>query len=89
MERKVCVVTGSSAGIGAACVRLYASRGWNVVINYSRELGPADEHALLIHVYSDVPQRLHPVALRSLRAHLDKLHAEERVHAEGGAWAVR
>ena len=42
MERKVCVVTGSSAGIGAACARLFASRGWNVVINYSREAGPAE-----------------------------------------------
>jgi 3-oxoacyl-[acyl-carrier protein] reductase len=42
MERKVCVVTGSSSGIGAATARLYASRGWNVVINYSREQGPAD-----------------------------------------------
>ncbi|WP_341892102.1 MBL fold metallo-hydrolase [Variovorax sp. YR752] len=59
------------------------------VLASMRELGPADEHALLMHVYSDVPQRLHPVALRSLRAHLDKLHAEERVHAEGGAWALR
>ena len=42
MERKVCVVTGSSSGIGAATARLYASRGWNVVVNYSREQGPAD-----------------------------------------------
>ena len=31
MERKVCVVTGSSSGIGAATARLYAERGWNVV----------------------------------------------------------
>ncbi len=42
MDRKVCVVTGSSAGIGAACVRLYASRGWNVVVNYSRDPAPAE-----------------------------------------------
>ena len=26
-EAKVCVVTGSSSGIGAATVRLYASKG--------------------------------------------------------------
>ncbi len=45
MERKVCVVTGSSAGIGAACARLFASRGWNVVINYSREAAPAEAMA--------------------------------------------
>ncbi|MEO9149468.1 MAG: NAD(P)-dependent oxidoreductase, partial [Burkholderiaceae bacterium] len=30
-ERKVCIVTGSSSGIGAATARLYASRGWDVV----------------------------------------------------------
>ena len=41
-ERKVCVVTGSSSGIGAATARLYAERGWNVVINYSREAAPAE-----------------------------------------------
>jgi 3-oxoacyl-[acyl-carrier protein] reductase len=42
MSKKVCVVTGSSSGIGAATARLYASHGWNVVINYSRDPGPAD-----------------------------------------------
>jgi 3-oxoacyl-[acyl-carrier protein] reductase len=42
MERKVCVVTGSSSGIGAAVARLYAERGWNVVVNYSREAAPAE-----------------------------------------------
>ena len=41
-ERKVCVVTGSSSGIGAATARLYASRGWNVVVNFSREQAPAE-----------------------------------------------
>ncbi len=40
-ERKVCVVTGSSSGIGAATARLFAERGWNVVVNYSREAAPA------------------------------------------------
>jgi NAD(P)-dependent dehydrogenase (short-subunit alcohol dehydrogenase family) len=41
-ERKVCVVTGSSSGIGAATVKLYAKQGWNVVVNYSREAAPAE-----------------------------------------------
>ena len=41
-ERKVCVVTGSSSGIGAATVRLYATHGWNVVVNYSRDPAPAE-----------------------------------------------
>jgi len=40
--RKVCVITGSSSGIGAATARLYARNGWHVVINYSREAAPAE-----------------------------------------------
>ena len=42
MSKKVCVVTGSSSGIGAATARLYAGHGWNVVVNYSREPAPAE-----------------------------------------------
>jgi len=42
MSKKVCVVTGSSSGIGAATARLYASHGWNVVVNYSRDPAPAE-----------------------------------------------
>ena len=41
-NRKVCVVTGSSSGIGAATVRLYAGHGWDVVVNYSRDIAPAE-----------------------------------------------
>jgi len=41
-QRKVCIVTGSSSGIGAATVKLYAKQGWNVVVNYSREAAPAE-----------------------------------------------
>ena len=32
MERKVCVVTGSSSGIGAATARLMTARGARVVV---------------------------------------------------------
>jgi 3-oxoacyl-[acyl-carrier protein] reductase len=42
MGKKVCVVTGSSSGIGAATARLYARNGWNVVVNYSRDSAPAE-----------------------------------------------
>ena len=41
-ERKVCVVSGSSSGIGAATVNLYARNGWDVVINCSRDVAPAE-----------------------------------------------
>jgi len=41
-ERRVCVVSGSSSGIGAAPVRRYAREGWDVVVNYSRSAAPAE-----------------------------------------------
>ena len=42
VDRKVCVITGSSSGIGAATARLFAGHGWNVVINFSRDQPPAE-----------------------------------------------
>ena len=44
-DRPVCIVTGSSSGIGAATVQLYSRNGWNVAINYSRESAPAEQVA--------------------------------------------
>lgn len=42
MDKKVAVVTGSSSGIGAATARLFASNGYDVVINFSRHPDPAN-----------------------------------------------
>ena len=36
LSQAVCIVTGSSSGVGAATARLMASRGARVVINYAR-----------------------------------------------------
>ena len=36
MENKTAIITGSSRGIGAGCALYFAQRGWNVVVNYSR-----------------------------------------------------
>lgn len=41
-DKPVCVVTGSSSGIGAATARRFARAGWHVVVNYSREAAPAE-----------------------------------------------
>ena len=41
-EKRVCVVTGSSAGIGAATALWFARHGHDVVINYSRDAAPAE-----------------------------------------------
>jgi len=45
VTKKVCVITGSSSGIGAASAILFAQRGWNVCVNYSKEREPAEKVA--------------------------------------------
>lgn len=50
------------------------------------EAGSASAQALLARVYADVPERLHPVALRSLNAHLHKLQQDGRAAQDGGVW---
>ncbi|MEM7254026.1 MAG: SDR family oxidoreductase [Pseudomonadota bacterium] len=45
LKGATCIVTGSSSGIGAACVRLLAQKGANVVINYSRSKDAAERVA--------------------------------------------
>ncbi len=58
------------------------------VVAALREIGPADESRLLARVYADVSPRLHPVALRSLRAHLYKLRDEARAVRTDECWAL-
>ena len=38
---KTVLITGASRGIGAACAKYFASRGWRVVINYNKSEGAA------------------------------------------------
>lgn len=52
-------------------------------------LGPAAGEDLLPAVYDDVPAALHPVAHRSLLAHLIKLRDEGRIHESSGGWRPR
>ena len=41
-ERPLCVITGSSSGIGAATAHRYAREGWDLVVNYSRDATAAE-----------------------------------------------
>jgi hypothetical protein len=50
--------------------------------------GPSTIDALLPHVYDDVPARMHPVASRSLLAHLIKLREEGRAVEAESRWRI-
>lgn len=59
------------------------------VLQALRALAPAGEDALRDAVYAETPKHLHGVALRSLRAHLQKLQAEGAARQRGdGLWAL-
>jgi glyoxylase-like metal-dependent hydrolase (beta-lactamase superfamily II) len=58
------------------------------VIAALRKLGAAKLDELVPEVYGDVPPKLHPVAARSLSAHLEKLLAERRALLESERWSL-
>lgn len=58
------------------------------VVRSLAQLGRATPEELVRTVYDDVQERLHPVALRSLAAHLDKLATDGRAHCLDGAWGL-
>jgi glyoxylase-like metal-dependent hydrolase (beta-lactamase superfamily II)/8-oxo-dGTP pyrophosphatase MutT (NUDIX family) len=58
------------------------------VVTALRELGPADLPTLLARVYDDVRPELHPVAARSLTAHLIKLRRDGLAMSEAEHWRL-
>jgi glyoxylase-like metal-dependent hydrolase (beta-lactamase superfamily II)/8-oxo-dGTP pyrophosphatase MutT (NUDIX family) len=58
------------------------------VVDALRDLGPATADALLRQVYDDVPQHLHAMAMRSLKAHLFKLRDESRAAERLERWSL-
>ena len=58
------------------------------IVAAMRETGPAVAEALLPIVYADVPPRMHPMAMRSLTAHLLKLGTDGRARVEAGTWTL-
>ena len=51
-----------------------------------RQLGPASEDELVPVVYRDVPDVMHPLAKRSLLAHLLKLEEDGEAARDGERW---
>jgi len=58
------------------------------VVEALRQAGPGAIDALLPQAYADVPAALHPVARRSLLAHLLKLQADGQARLDGEVWAL-
>ena len=56
------------------------------VLSALSRLQPADLSTLVRSVYDDVPLQVHPIAERSLLAHLLKLEAEGRARRVGEGW---
>ena len=52
------------------------------------ELGASAPNVLLARVYADVPPRLHPMAMRSLTAHLLKLRDDGVAQEGSGRWSL-
>lgn len=79
MSRRTVLITGASAGIGAALARVYAERGWDPILTARRE---AALEALAAEITS-----AHGVAVRVLPADLADpaapLRLVERLEAEG------
>ena len=51
--------------------------------------GPATVEELVPLAYDDVSPKLHPIAARSLHAHLIKLARDGRAQESGGRWRAR
>ncbi|MBM3345180.1 MAG: MBL fold metallo-hydrolase [Betaproteobacteria bacterium] len=61
----------------------------NKVVEALRALGEPGMDALVATVYDDVPPALHPMASRSLLAHLIKLQDEGRAAEAAGRWRAK
>jgi glyoxylase-like metal-dependent hydrolase (beta-lactamase superfamily II)/8-oxo-dGTP pyrophosphatase MutT (NUDIX family) len=58
------------------------------VVQALQQLSPAPMEALVARVYADVPTGLHPVARRSLLAHLLRLREQGRALQQGEDWEI-
>jgi glyoxylase-like metal-dependent hydrolase (beta-lactamase superfamily II)/8-oxo-dGTP pyrophosphatase MutT (NUDIX family) len=60
----------------------------NKVLSAVRQAGSATLEELVPAVYDDVPARAHPVASRSLLAHMIKLKTERKLVEASGQWSI-
>jgi len=68
---KAALITGGSRGIGAACVRLFARAGADIVFNYNRDAESAERVAQ--------ESRRHGTRVESFKADLSKMSPAEKL----------
>jgi glyoxylase-like metal-dependent hydrolase (beta-lactamase superfamily II) len=61
----------------------------NKVVNALRSVGRGSIATLVPTVYDDTPEKLHPLAMRSLLAHLQKLEVDGRATHDEELWQLR
>lgn len=91
MPRRLWPAHGASVADGAGILDFYVrhrlEREARVVA--ALDTGPGTLQELVPRAYPDVPVALHPLAARSLLAHLRKLQGERRATESGGQWVGR
>ena len=88
--RRVFPAHGHTVEDGAAKLQEYIDHRLEreaQVIHWLKALAPAMPADLVPHIYGDVPLFLHPLAARSVLAHLIKLEEEGRARNKDGTWS--
>lgn len=62
-DRKVCLISGASTGIGAACAVEFCRQGWNVAVSYFGNQGRGEAQAFIDQTLGAGVTRVLPVPL--------------------------
>ena len=89
LDQAVCIVTGSSSGVGAATAKMMAARGARVVINYSRSEAAAALQVQRLEVSQRCQIGQHYEALTVLQVQLRKVSERGQIRQRCEVSAAR